>query len=47
MNSRLCRIVLIIVAACVATLPNETFAATEKIEAAGVYVIGNSTEVLT
>ena len=41
MNSRLCRIVLIIVAMCVAVLPNETFAAAEKIEAVGVYVVGN------
>ena len=44
MNSRLCRIVLIIIAVCVATLPNETFAATEKIEAAGVYVVGNGAD---
>ena len=41
MNGKLCKIFFMILVACVAALPNETFAAAEKFEAVGVYVVGN------
>ena len=41
MNGKLCKIFFMILVACVAALPNETFAAPEKFEAVGVYAVGN------
>ena len=41
MNGKLCKIFFMILVACVVALPNETFAAAEKFEAVGVYVVGN------
>lgn len=44
MSKEFCKIVLIIFAVCVAILPGVSLAATEKIEAVGVYVVGNGAD---